>query len=153
MDRKSQLDRALEPLRILRLHEVIDAKTIANRTALTPRQAGRVLSIFHQQHYLAKVGTDNHYAQYVRTNKPLPAKGSSVHRAYRTQLEKKNQQHHIDTQEQVARKIFKAVTMAIARELRRQIPLGASVDLSKQLSLFSQLKSPFRPRSTPLRQV
>jgi len=125
MDRKSQLDQALEPLRILRLHEIIDAKTMANRTNLTPKQAGRVLSIFHQRHYLAKVGTDNHYAQYVRTNKPLPAKGSSVHRAYRTQLEKQKQQHHIETQEQVARKIFQAMTTALARELKRQFPLMA----------------------------
>ena len=67
MDRKSQVDQALKPLRILRLHETIDAKAIADYTDLTPRQAGRVLSIFYQRHYLAKVGTDNHYAQYVRT--------------------------------------------------------------------------------------
>jgi len=138
MDKKSQLDRTLEALRILRLHEIFDARTIANRTKLTPRQAGRELSIFHQRHYLAKVGTDHHYAQYIRTNKPLPAKGSSVHRAYRTQLGKKNQQHHIDAQEQVARKIFKAVTTAIARELKRQFPLVASADISRQLSLFNQ---------------
>ena len=143
MDRKSQVDQALKPLRILRLHETIDAKAIADYTDLTPRQAGRVLSIFYQRHYLAKVGTDNHYAQYVRTNKSLPAKGSSVYRAYRTQLEKKNQQHHIDAEEQVARKIFKAVTVAIARELRRQFPLAASADIGKQLSLFSQPESHF----------
>jgi hypothetical protein len=84
------------------------------------------------------VGTDNHYTQYVRTNKLLPAKGFSVHRAYRTQLEKKNQQHHIDAQEQVARKIFKAVTTTIARELRQQFPLMASADISRQMPLFNQ---------------
>jgi len=84
------------------------------------------------------VGADSHYAQYVRTQKPLLAKGSSVQRAYRNQLEKKNQQQHIDTREQVARKIFKAVAMAISREMRRQFPLTASVDISRQLSLFSQ---------------
>lgn len=94
--------------------------------------------MFHQLHYLAKVGADSRYDQYVRTQKPLPSKGSSVQRAYRNQLEKKNQQHHIDAGEQIARKIFKAVTVAVSRELRRQFPLEASVDLSRQLSLFSQ---------------
>ena len=138
MDKKSQLDRALETLRILQPHEIVDAIMIANRTDLTLRQAGRALSVFHQIHYLAKVGANSHYAQYVRTKKPLPAKGASVQRAYRSQLEKKNQQQHTDTQEQVARKIFKAVTVAISRELRRQFPQAASVDISRQLSLFSQ---------------
>ena len=142
MDKKSQLDRALEALRILQLHEIFDARTIANCTALTPRQASRELSILHQRRYLAKVGADSHYAQYVRTQKPLPAKGSSVQRAYRNQLEKKNQQqHHIDTREQVARKIFKAVAVAISREMRRQFPLAASADISRQLSLFAQPSS------------
>jgi hypothetical protein len=138
MDKRPQLDRTLEALRILQPHGTIDAIMIAKRTDLTLKQAGRVLSVFNQLHYLAKVGANSHYAQYVRTQKPLPVKGSSVQRAYRNQLKKKNQQQHTDTHEQIARKIFKDIAGAISRELRRQFPLTASVNISRQLSLFGQ---------------
>src|SRR5437773_5468295 len=85
----TQMDRVIEALRILP-QEPIDARILAELVVdLSPKQASRCLSELHCTGYFARIGTTNEgYALYIRTRKPLPTRSSSVKRAYKVLLQR-----------------------------------------------------------------
>lgn len=134
----SHIDQILEVFRILQPQEAIDAKTMAELTALTPKQASSALSRLHQTGYLARVGSDSRYALYIPTTKPMRKKGSSIQKEYKSQLGKRSQRNHIDNQGQIAKRILRAFANVIERELGHQDRSQTYADIARQLTLFSR---------------
>ncbi len=134
--RESHLDRVIDALRILnpQPQEPLDAKTLAELIDLTPKQASDCLSRLHCTGYLARVGTNDRRALYV-LKKPLKVKASTVWRAYRHRLMKRDQQDYIGVRRQIASKIAQAAIRAIEKELVRQVRPTTSVGATRQLSL------------------
>jgi hypothetical protein len=135
---KSHLSQVIDAFNILTPQEPLDAKTLSELIDLTPKQTSRCLSVLHQTGYLAKVGTNNHYACFVLA-KPLKARAVSIRRAYQHRLTKQKQRDYKGVRRQIASKIAQAALRAIERELARQVRLATS-DSAGQLFLFSHGK-------------
>jgi len=115
----------------------IHAKTIATFAHLSPQQAGTGLSRLHKTGYLAKVGTLDHYALYIRTGKPLPHKSSLIQRRYKRQLTRRSGTHYTPSPKEIARKVSDAVIAALRQEFRSRAPSPNTGKASRQLTLFA----------------
>jgi hypothetical protein len=136
---KSHLSQVIDAFNILNPQEPLDTKTLSELIDLTPKQASRCLSVLHRTGYLAKVGTNNHYAHFV-LKKPLRARAISVRRAYKNRLTRQKQRNYRDVEQQIASKIAQAAIRGIERELARQARLTTSAGTSGQLFLFNSEK-------------
>ena len=126
----TQMDRVIEALRILP-PEPIDAKILAELIDLSPKQAGRCLSVLHCTNHIAKIGITNEgYALYIRTRKPLGIKSSSVRRAYKVRL----QRSRTTIEKRIAK--IEVVVREIQKELKQQGPLSTLGNPAQQLTLF-----------------
>jgi hypothetical protein len=133
----SQLATVVDTLRILNPidpQDPIDAPLISALTDLTTKQVSRYLSLLHRTGYLIRVGSRNHFAQYLRSEKVLPKRAASIGRRYKRALAAKPQQHHMPSASRIAREVSRAVIAALCHELRHQALLHAVP--SQQLSLF-----------------
>jgi hypothetical protein len=133
----SQLATVVDTLRILNPfnpQDPIDAPLISALTDLTTKQASRYLSLLHRTGYLIRVGTGNHFAQYLRSEKVLPRGSASIGRRYKRMLAAKPQQYHTPSASRIATEVSHNAIAALRYELRRQALLHAVP--SQQLSLF-----------------
>ena len=130
--------KALTILNPNQLSDPIDAGTIASILALSPRQVSSCLSKLKELGYLTKVGSDDRYACYIRTQKPLPNTSSSIERRYRVRTMLKQLRKHSTS------KLNRS-----SRNFRRSIKRTKPVEYTGQLSLFCDITCPTSdPRNT-----
>jgi hypothetical protein len=132
----SQIDQVVEAFRILQPEEPLDARTLSDLIDLTPKQVSTALSRLHRTGYIARVGSTNRNALYIRTQKPMQRKGSSIQREYKTQLSKRSRRNHTDSQEQDAKRILQAIARTIERELGHRSQSSPPAVVARQLTLF-----------------
>jgi hypothetical protein len=123
---KSHLDGIIEALMNLNVtyrDAPIDAKTIADRLNLSPRQAWRGLYLLCKTGFLEKVQTLNRYAIYIRTFTPLPHNTRSG-------------QYYTPSSKGIARGVSDAVIAAPRKKLRSRAPSPKPGNISRQLILF-----------------
>jgi hypothetical protein len=115
----------------------IDAKTMAVLANLTPEQVSPSLSILRYTGYLARVGTLNRYALYIRTHKPLPTRTASIQSRYQQRLDRRSAKDYIPSPQKIAREVSKTVIAAPRQELRPRGLSSPPPKTSRQLTLFN----------------
>ena len=139
MKPKSCLDKILEVLQKLNpinAKDPIDAKTMADLATIPCNRAGDGLSRLHKIGCLVRIGTLDHYALYIRTNKPLPKRSSSIERRYKRQLDKKASRYSTLSPKEIARDISHTVIAALRPEIRGRARRHKTGNASRQLTLF-----------------
>jgi hypothetical protein len=123
---KSHLDKIIEALmnpNVTYPDTPIDAKTIAARVNLSPRQAWRGLYLLCKTGFLEKVRTFNRYAIYIRTFTPLPHN-------------RRSSRYYTPFSKGIAREGSDAVIAAPRKKLRSRAPSPKPGNISCQLTLF-----------------
>ena len=141
MKSHSQLAKIIEILTVLNPtspDDPIDAKTIASCDGdLTPDQVSPYLSILRYTDYLARVGTLNRYALYIRTRKLLPTRTVSIQRRYKRRLDSRSAKDYTPSPQKIAREVSKTVIAALRQELRPRGLSSPPPKTSRQLTLFN----------------
>jgi hypothetical protein len=136
----SQLAKIIEILAVLNPtnpHDPVDANIIASfDDDLTPDQVSPYLSILRYTDFLARVGTLNRYALYIRTLKPLPTITASIQRGYKRRLDRRFAKNYTSSPRKIAREVSKTVIAARRQELRPRGLSSRRLESSRQLTLF-----------------
>jgi DNA-binding Lrp family transcriptional regulator len=123
---RSHLDKIIEALMNLNPTHPdapIDAKTIAARVNLSPRQVWRGLYLLCKTGFLEKVRILNRYAIYNRTFTPLPHNRGTG-------------QYYTPSSKGIARAVSDAVIAVPRKKLRSRAPSPKPGNISRQLTPF-----------------
>jgi hypothetical protein len=140
MKSHSQLAKIIEILTVINPinpDDPIDAKTMAVLANLTPEQVSPCLSILRYTGYLARVGTLNRYALYIRTHKPLPSRTASIQRRYKRRLDRRSAKDYTPSPQKIAREVSRTVIASLRQELRPRGLSSPPPKTSRQLTLFN----------------